>query len=64
MIASTRAVTLLPQYAKNYLPSSVVWRPIQGEAPTVDLVVGYNEASMSPILELFLSRMDKLVSGA
>jgi LysR family transcriptional regulator, hca operon transcriptional activator len=64
MIASTGAVTLLPQYAKNYLPSSVVCRPIRGEAPTVHLVVGYNKASMSPILELFLSRMDKLVSGA
>ena len=47
MIASTRAVTLLPQYAKTYLPSSVVWRPIQGEAPTVDLVVGYNKASVA-----------------
>lgn len=64
MIASTGAVTLLPQYAKNYLPSSVVCRPIQGDVPTVDLVVGYNKASMSPILELFLSRMYKLVSGA
>src|SRR5215510_3157411 len=37
MIASTRAVTLLPAYARNYLPSSVAGRPIKGDAPTVDL---------------------------
>jgi LysR family hca operon transcriptional activator len=60
MIASIQAVTLLPQYARNYLPSSVVSRPIRGKAPTVDLVVGYNKANESEILKLFLSRMDEL----
>lgn len=64
MIASTRAVTLLPAYAKSYLPSSVASRPIQGDAPTVDLVVGYNKASTSPILKLFLARVDKLIARA
>lgn len=62
MIASTRAVTLLPAYAKSYLPSSVVSRPILGDAPTVDLVVGYNKASTSPVLKMFLARVDQLVS--
>ena len=61
MIASTRAVTLLPAYAKNYLPSSVESRPIKGDAPTVDLVVGYNKASTSDILKLFLARVDSLI---
>jgi LysR family transcriptional regulator, hca operon transcriptional activator len=60
MIASIRAVTLLPQYAKNYLPSSVACRPIQGEAPSVELVVGYNKANASHTLKLFLSRVDDL----
>ena len=64
MIASTRAVTLLPAYAKNYLPSSVESRPIKGDAPTVDLVVGYNKASTSDILKLFLSRLDSLIARA
>jgi LysR family hca operon transcriptional activator len=64
MIASIRAVTLLPAYAKNFLPSSVASRPIQGHAPTVDLVVGYNKASTSDIFKLFLARIDKLVGGA
>ena len=62
MIASTRAVTLLPAYAKNYLPSSVTSRPIKGDAPTVDLVVGYNKASTSDILKLFLARVDSLIA--
>ncbi len=60
MIASTGAVALLPAYAKNFLPSSVTSRPIQGDAPTVDLVVGYNKASMSPVLKRFLAKVDKL----
>jgi LysR family hca operon transcriptional activator len=62
MIAATRAVALLPTYAKNFLPWSVTRRPIRGNAPTVDLVVGYNKANTSPILKLFLSRVDDLVA--
>lgn len=62
MIASTRAVMLLPQYARNYLPSSVAYRPIQGDAPSVELVVGYNKTNASRILKLFLSRVDELAT--
>lgn len=62
MIASTGAVTLLPAYAKSYLPSSVASRPIKGDAPTVDLVLGYNKASTSDILKLFLARLDSLIA--
>ena len=57
MIASTRAVALLPAYANNLLPWSVTSRPIRGDTPTIDLVVGYNKANRSPILKLFLSRV-------
>jgi LysR family transcriptional regulator, hca operon transcriptional activator len=62
LIASTRGVALLPAYARNFLPRSVVTRPIRGEAPTIDLVVGYNKANTSPILKLFLSRVDELIA--
>ena len=61
MIASTRAVTLLPAYAKNFLPSSVASRPIHGDAPMVDLVVGYNKANTSHLLKLFLERVNNLI---
>ena len=64
LIASTRGVALLPAYAKNFLPWSVTSRPLDGEAPTIDLVLGYNKANTSPILGLFLSRVDQLKKNA
>jgi LysR family transcriptional regulator, hca operon transcriptional activator len=64
MIASTRAVTLLPAYARNYLPASVASCSIQGDVPTVDLVVGYSKASTSRLLKLFLARVGDLIEGA
>ena len=62
LVASTRGITLLPAYAQNFLPWSVISRPLEGEAPTIDLVIGYNKANTSPILKLFLSRSDDLIS--
>jgi LysR family hca operon transcriptional activator len=50
----------MPAYARNLLPSSVVSRPLEGEAPTIDLTVGYSKANTSAILGLFLSRVDQL----
>jgi len=64
LIASTRGVALLPAYAENFLPWSVTSRPLKGEAPTIDLVIGYNRANTSPILELFLPRVDQLRKDA
>ena len=63
MVASTRAVMLLPAYARNLLPRSVTSRPLRGTAPTIDLVVGYDKANASPILELFLSRLDEITAA-
>jgi LysR family hca operon transcriptional activator len=63
LIASTRGVALLPAYAENFLPRSVTSRPLQGDAPTIDLVVGYNKENHSPILKLLLSRLDELVAS-
>lgn len=62
MIASTGGVALLPAYAKNFLPRSVISRPLKGEAPTIDLVIGYHKANNSPTLKRFLSRADELVA--
>jgi len=64
LIASTRGVALLPTYAKNFLPWAVTSRPLAGEVPTIDLVVGYNKTNTSPILGLFLSRVDQLKKRA
>jgi LysR family hca operon transcriptional activator len=61
LVASTRGVALLPAYARNLLPASLTSRPLQGDVPTIDLVVGYSKTNTSPILKLFLSRIDDLI---
>jgi LysR family hca operon transcriptional activator len=60
LVASTRGLALMPAYAKNLLPWSVVSRPLEGEVPTIDLAIGYSESNTSPILKLFLARLDEL----
>src|SRR6202451_4242043 len=62
LIASTRGVGLLPAYALNFLPSSITSRPLRGDTPTVELVLGYKKSNKSPILKLLLSRLDELIA--
>jgi LysR family hca operon transcriptional activator len=62
LIASTRGVGLLPAYAQNFLPSAVTSRPLTGDAPTIELVLGYKKSNESPRLKLLLSRLDELVA--
>src|SRR6202023_4224237 len=62
LVASTRGVALLPATAENFLKWSVISRPLKGEAPTIDLVIGYHKANTSPILRKFLSRIDDLTA--
>jgi LysR family transcriptional regulator, hca operon transcriptional activator len=45
LVASTRGVALLPASAENFLKWSVISRPLKGEAPTIDLVIGYHKAA-------------------
>jgi LysR family hca operon transcriptional activator len=63
LVASTGGITLLPIYAKNLLSPSVVIRPLQGEIPTIDLVMGYSKSNTSPLLKRFLSRADEFRAG-
>jgi LysR family hca operon transcriptional activator len=63
LVASTRGVALLPASARHFLPWSVVSRPLKGEAPTIDVAVGYHKANTSPILKRFLSRVDDLIAA-
>jgi LysR family hca operon transcriptional activator len=62
LVASTRGLALMPAYAKNLLPWSVVSRPLEGEVPTIDLAIGYRKANTSSTLKLFLSRVDELIA--
>jgi LysR family hca operon transcriptional activator len=61
LVASTRGIALLPAYAQNFLPWSLTSRPLAGPAPTIDLVIGYNRANTSSVLQLFLSQVDALI---
>ncbi len=62
LVASTRGVALLPDYARNFLTLSVISRPLAGAAPSIDLVLGYHKANNSPLLKTFLSRVDDMIS--
>jgi LysR family hca operon transcriptional activator len=63
LVTSTGGVTLMPLYVQLMLPSAVVIRPLQGEAPTIDLVLGYSRSNTSALLKRFLSRADELVAS-
>ena len=63
LVASTGGVTLLPLYAQNLLSPAVVVRPLRGEAPTIDLVLGYSRSNTSPLLKRLLARTDELVAS-
>src|ERR1700722_3003190 len=60
LVASPGGIGLLPLYSQNLLPKTVVSRPIRGTPPTVDLVIGYNEANTSPLLKFILAKVDDL----
>jgi LysR family hca operon transcriptional activator len=45
------------------LPASVVIRPLQGDVPTIELVLGYSRSNTSALLKRFLARADELVAA-
>jgi LysR family transcriptional regulator, hca operon transcriptional activator len=57
LVGSTGGVALLPASIDSYLPPSIVSRPLAGEQPMIDLVLGFHKANKSPVLERFLSRL-------
>jgi LysR family hca operon transcriptional activator len=63
LVTSTGGVTLIPLYAQNMLTPNVVARALDGVPPTIDLILGYNNANSSPLLLRFLSRADELVAN-
>lgn len=63
LIGSTGGVALLPAYAEKFMPAGVTSRPLEGTAPIIDLVLGYRTSNESPVLQLLLSRLDRLVAS-
>jgi LysR family hca operon transcriptional activator len=62
LIASTGGVGLAPAYIGRLLPATLITRPLVGDGPTIDLVVGYLETNHSPFLKAFLSSLETLVA--
>lgn len=62
LLVSTGGVGLAAAYAQSFLPSSLTSRPLKGDIPTIELVLGYKKSNQSPILKLLLSRLDELVA--
>lgn len=63
LVASTGGLTLLPAYAEPLLPWTVVSRPLAGEAPVIELAVGYREDNPSPVLQTFLAGIEQLIAA-
>jgi LysR family transcriptional regulator, hca operon transcriptional activator len=61
LVSSTGSVALTPAYVEALMPPSVVSRPIAGAGATIDLAIGFSRANTSPVLKLFLSRLDQLI---
>ena len=64
LITSTSGIALLPMYARNLIFGPVISRPLQGEAPAIDLYLGYKRGNTSPVLQVLLSRLPELISRA
>ncbi|WP_281292060.1 LysR substrate-binding domain-containing protein [Nitrospirillum amazonense] len=60
LVASTRGIALMPLYARNLLPPTVISRSLAGAPPTIDLSLGYNAANTSPLLKTIVSRIGDL----
>ena len=60
LVASTGGIALMPLYARNLLPATVISKPLAGVAPVIDLSLGYNEANSSPILKKIVARIGEL----
>ncbi len=61
LVTSARGVALLPGSIRDVLPGSVVSRKLSGEQPTIDLMVGYRRDNNSPMLRVFLSKLEELL---
>jgi LysR family transcriptional regulator, hca operon transcriptional activator len=60
LVQSTRGVALLPASVIPYLPATIVGRPLVGEQPTIELMLGFYKDNRSPVLGRFLARIGDL----
>lgn len=54
LVACNLGVAILPESAQNLQRTGVVYRPIQGESPSLVLVAAWRKGSITPVLQNFL----------
>jgi LysR family hca operon transcriptional activator len=64
LVASTGGIALMPLYARNLTPPTVISRPLAGAQPMIDLSLGYNKANTSPLLRAMVARIGELKFAA
>ena len=62
LVASARGVALLPASIEAYLPPGIVSRPLAGEQPMIELMIGFHRGNQSPVLAKFLKRSGDLAA--
>lgn len=64
LVVSTGGVALMPLYARNLLPPTVVSRPLEGEPPMIDVALGFRRDNPSLQLPAIVARIKRLTVGA
>ena len=62
LVQANDGVALLPASIEAYLPPTMVSRPLRGDQPTIDLMLGFRAGNGSPVLAKFLARVDELAA--
>ncbi len=62
LVEATQGVAILPASIESFLPPSLASRPLQGEQPVVELVMGCRPGAKSPLVDRFLSKFNDLTA--
>ena len=63
LLAATGGLFLMPLYGRNLLTPDVVVRPLEGDAPTIELVLAFSKSNTSRYLKQLLARLNEVVSN-
>ena len=63
MVISTGGISLVPFYARDLLTPNVCTRPLEGDPPMIELLLGYSESNGSALLGRLLARADELAAS-
>lgn len=63
LVASTRGMTPLPACVESLLPPCVVSRPLAGNAPMIEIAVGFRADNPPPILRSFLDNIGQPIAS-